>query len=261
MSHLHLWRARWGLAGQTGRLWSRVSPPDQGLWAVTSGPIRTTPTTFRATVSSPHDEVSVLPENHQDRKGAKTRSAGEASGRMPGRTSWDQPRRQVAWGPLGAQLTTCCRNPAPGGLTTDSRDTQVCWKPFCKTTLLPWDKPILYTVECFLLLRLQLFPGAGKWGNSRCFLKGSYSQLSGLCRPQASTVDAAADNVWFLGMAGLPWPFTYKPKQVGRMGLTSQSWPTSGPEYLYTKNTSFLLLKSPRFSWNVMQAVKKGLAN
>ena len=80
----------------------------------------------------------------------------------------------------------------------------VYWKPFYKTTLLPWEKPILYTVECFLLLRLQLFPGGGKWGNSRCFLKGSESQLSGLCRPQASTVDTAADDVRVLGMARLP---------------------------------------------------------
>ena len=85
---------------------------------VTSGPMRTTPPTFRATVSSPRDEVNKRPS--REPPGLQGRKDTWCRGSQRPRALRDQPSRQVAWGPLGAQLTTCCRNPAAGGLTTDS---------------------------------------------------------------------------------------------------------------------------------------------
>lgn len=164
--------------------------------------MRTTPPTFRATVSSPRDQVN----KHPSREPPGLRGSKDTWCRGSQRpcARQDQPSRQVAWGPLSAQLTTCCRNPAAGGLTTDSTRFMFIGSLSIKLPCCLGRNPYYTQLNVFLLLRLQLFPGGGKWGNSRCFLKGSESQLSGLCRPQASTVDTAADDVRVLGMARLP---------------------------------------------------------
>lgn len=129
--------------------------------------------------------IRVLPENHQDREGERTHGAGEASSRVPSRTGWEQPGRRVACGPLGAQLTACCRHPAAGGLTTDSTRFMFVGSPSIKLPCgLGWEKPTPHTVGCVLLLRPQLFPRVEGGGTADVFFKGQTVNPRGSAGPR-----------------------------------------------------------------------------